>query len=63
MRSRKDPAATVEVAHRSNSVCIITHIAMKLGRKLKWDPEGERFLKNDEANRWLDYPYRQPWKL
>jgi len=63
MRSRQKPAASVEVAHRSNSVCILTHIAMKLGRKLNWDPKTESFLNDDEANRWLDYPHRKPWVL
>jgi len=61
MRSRKDPAAPVEVGHRSNTVCVITHIAMKLGRKLEWDPEAERFVDDEEANRLLDYPHREPW--
>ncbi len=61
MRSRKDPVAPVEVGHRSNSVCVLTHIAMKLGRKLRWDPQAERFVNDDEANRLLDYPHRKPW--
>jgi myo-inositol 2-dehydrogenase/D-chiro-inositol 1-dehydrogenase len=61
MRSRKDPVAPVEVGHRSNTVCVITHVAMKLGRKLEWDPEAERFTDDEEANRWLDYPHREPW--
>lgn len=63
MRSRKEPAAPVEVGHRSNSICIITHIAMKLGRKLRWDPKTERFINDDEANARLDYPHRAPWVL
>ena len=63
MRSRKEPAAPVEVGHRSNTLCVITHIAMKLGRKLKWDPLAERFVGDDEANRWLDYPHRKPWTV
>ena len=63
VRSRKDPAAPVEVGHRSNTVCVITHIAMKLGRRLKWDPAAERFVGDDEANRWLDYPHRAPWTV
>jgi predicted dehydrogenase len=61
VRSRKDPAAPVEVGHRSNSICMITHIAMKLGRKLAWDPAAERFVGDDEANCRLDYPHREPW--
>jgi predicted dehydrogenase len=63
MRSRKDPVAPVEAGHRSNTICVMTHIAMKLGRKLRWDPEAERFLDDDEANRWLDYAHRDPWTM
>jgi predicted dehydrogenase len=63
MRSRKEPVAPVEVGHRSNSVCVLAHIAMKLGRKLKWDPKAERFVGDDEANRWLDYSHRAPWTV
>jgi myo-inositol 2-dehydrogenase/D-chiro-inositol 1-dehydrogenase len=61
MRSRKDPVSPVEVGHRSNSICVMTHIAMKLGRKLAWDPKAERFVNDEEANRRLDYPHRAPW--
>jgi len=63
LRSRQAPAAPVEVGHRSNSICIMTHIAMKLGRKLAWDPAAEKFVGDDEANRRLDYPHRQPWAV
>jgi hypothetical protein len=34
-----------------------------LGRKLEWDPAKERFVADDEANRMLDAPYREPWRL
>jgi hypothetical protein len=63
MRSRQDPVAPVEAGHRSNTICVLTHIAMKLGRKLRWDPKAERFLGDDEANTWLDYPHREPWTV
>jgi predicted dehydrogenase len=63
MRTRKDPVAPVEVGHRSNTICILAHIAMKLQRKLRWDPQAERFLEDDEANNWLDYPHREPWTI
>lgn len=61
MRSRKDPICPVEVGHRSNSICVITHMAMKLGRALQWDPQRQRFLDDDEANSMLDYEHRAPW--
>ena len=63
VRSRKDPIAPVEVAHRSCSVCILGHIAMKTGCKLKWDPQQERFTNNDAANRMLSRPAREPWNV
>jgi myo-inositol 2-dehydrogenase / D-chiro-inositol 1-dehydrogenase len=63
MRSRKDPVAPVEVGHRSNAISCITHIAMKLGRKLRWDPQAEKFIDDAEANKLLDYTHRDPWKV
>jgi myo-inositol 2-dehydrogenase/D-chiro-inositol 1-dehydrogenase len=62
-RSRAEPAAPVEVGHRSNTICVLTHIAMKLGRKLVWDPDAERFVGDEEADRRLDYPHRALWTL
>jgi hypothetical protein len=61
VRGRKGTAAPVEVGHRSNSLCVLTHIAMKLGRKLRWDPNGERFVGDAEADARLDYSHRKPW--
>jgi predicted dehydrogenase len=63
MRTRKEPVAPVEVGHRSNTVGILAHIAMKLGRRLRWDPQAERFLDDEEANSRLDYPHREPWTI
>ena len=63
MRSRTDPICPVEVGHRSNSICVITHIAMKLGRKLRWDPLAEKFRGDISANALLDYEHRAPWKV
>jgi len=61
VRARRDPIAPVEVGHRSNSICGLAHIAMKLGRRLKWDPQAETFPGDAEAARRLDYPHRVPW--
>jgi predicted dehydrogenase len=61
VRSRKEPIAPVEVAHRSCSACLLHHIAMKTGRKLSWDPIKERFKNDDEANAMLARPQRAPY--
>lgn len=61
MRSRKDPVCPVEIGHRSNSLCIIHHIAMKLGRKLKWNLQAQEFVDDAQANSMLDFEHRKPW--
>lgn len=58
IRESRDPICPVEVGHRSNTICVLTHIAMKLGRKLKWDPVAETFPGDAEANAMLDYKHR-----
>ncbi len=63
IRSRKEPIASVEIAHRSASACILGYLAMKLQRKLYWNPEKEQFVNDDAANKMLSRPYRSPWKL
>jgi hypothetical protein len=59
--SRSEPVEPVEVGHRVSSLCHIGNIAMKLDRKLTWDPAAERFEGDDEANRMLSRPHRAPW--
>ncbi len=36
---------------------------MMLGRKLQWNPEQERFVGDEEANRRLSRTMRTPWHL
>jgi predicted dehydrogenase len=61
IESRKQPISPVEIGHRACSVCLITHISMKLGRKLNWNPDTERFVNDDEANGMLSRPQRKPY--
>jgi len=61
IRSRQQPIAPVEVAHRSCSACLLHHIAMKTGRTLAWDPVKERFKNDDAANAMLSRPQRWPY--
>src|SRR5260221_5458214 len=63
IRSREQPIAPVEVAHRSCSTCLLHHIAMKTKRKLHWDPLRERFKNDDEANAMLSRPERWPYGI
>lgn len=61
IKTRELTVAPAEIAHRSCSVCLVSHIAMKLPRKLYWDPVNERFKNDDEANSMLSRSQRSPW--
>jgi hypothetical protein len=63
VKSRRQPAATAEIGHRSATVCHLGNIAMLLGEKLNWDPEKERFVNNEAANRMITQTMRSPWHL
>ena len=63
VRSRKQAITNAEIAHRSCSACLLQHIAMKLPRKLHWDPIRERFNNDDEANAMLLRVQRYPYNI
>jgi hypothetical protein len=42
---------------------ILGGIALQLKRKLKWDPQREQFINDDEANRLLSTAFRTPWVI
>lgn len=61
IQSGKQPLSPAEIGHRACSVCLVSHVAMKVGRKLEWDPKAERFVNDDEANTHLSRPQRAPY--
>ena len=63
VKTRRDPIARVEVGHRSTTICHLGNIAMMLKRKVHWDPDKERFINDDLANRMISKPMRAPWHL
>ena len=63
VQSRQTPLAPAPVGHRSNTACIVSWIAMKLGRPLRWDAQAERFIDDPEANALLSRPERPAYAL
>ena len=63
VRGQTKPAAPIESAVCSDILCNLEQIALKLKRKLRWDPAREVFVNDDEANRMLDRPMHNGWKL
>ena len=44
-------------------MCHLGGIAVRLGRKLQWDPAKEEFVGDEPANRYVNLPMRAPWHL
>lgn len=63
VRSRRDPAAAVEVGHTATTLTVIADIATRLGRKLTWDWQSQHFVDDERANRMLKRSMRSPWRL
>jgi predicted dehydrogenase len=63
IKTRRRTAAPVEIGHRSNTICLISEIAMRLERRLRWDPTAEAFVGDDDANRMLSRAMRAPWQV
>ena len=63
IRDNKATIAPVEEAHRACSACLLHHIAMKLKRKIYWDPAKEQFKNDAEANKMLTRPERAKYAV
>jgi len=63
LKSRKLPICDVAIGHRSATVCHLGNIAIRSGKKVKWDPEQEKIIGDTETAKMVSRPYRAPWKL
>lgn len=61
-QSRSKPVADIEQGHISSASCILANLSMKLGRTLTWDAAAHKVVGDEEANKLLMRPYREPWK-
>ncbi len=64
VKSRKQPNCPIEIGARSVAVCHLGNIAYRHaeelgGKSLKWDPQEWKFVGNEAANKWQDYPYER----
>lgn len=63
IKTRQKTVCDPETAFRAISCCLLGNVALRLGRKLKWDPAAEKFVGDEEANRMLSRAVRGPWRL
>ncbi|NMD04003.1 MAG: Gfo/Idh/MocA family oxidoreductase [Bacteroidales bacterium] len=63
VRTRRKFALNEINGHRSCTLVNLGVIAVRLGRNLKYDPVNERFIDDEGANRLIDQPMRDPWRI
>jgi predicted dehydrogenase len=63
VRTRRPFALNERNGHRSCTLVNLGKIAVRLGRELRFDPDAQKFIGDEEANRLVDQPMRSPWYL
>jgi len=63
VKTRQQTVTPAEIAHRSASVGHLAVIAIRLGRKIRFEPETEKVLGDPAANSLLGKPMRSPWHI
>lgn len=63
VKTRKQPGGGPEAAHRAATLLHLANIAIRVGRKIRYDPVKEQIVGDEQANRFVDLPMRAPWHL
>jgi hypothetical protein len=63
VKTRKRAGGHADAAHRTAALMHLTNIAIRTGRKLRYDPVKEQIVGDEEANRLVYQPMRAPWHL
>jgi predicted dehydrogenase len=64
VKSRKRPNADVGIIHTASTMVHLGNIAYRVGnQKLRFDRKTERFIGNDEANKFLKRRYRKKYEV
>jgi myo-inositol 2-dehydrogenase / D-chiro-inositol 1-dehydrogenase len=63
VRDGKRPVSSVQSMHRSSTACHLGNIAVRLGRKLRWDAAKEDCVGDNEASAMLSRAQRSPYGL
>jgi len=61
--ARTDPASPIDSAVQSDFMSHLGDIAIRTGRKIRWNPEREEIVGDAEASRMMTRPMRSPWRL
>jgi hypothetical protein len=63
VRTRKRAGGNADASHRVATIYHLANVAFRTGRTLKFDPETDQIVGDEEANRLANQPMRAPWRL
>jgi predicted dehydrogenase len=63
VKNRATPVSNMADAVRSDIISHLSNIAVRLKRKITWDPKKETIVGDDEAVKMMRRQYRAPWGL
>jgi predicted dehydrogenase len=63
VRKRVQPVSNIDDAVHSDIISHVSDIAIRLGRKVIWDPVKEQFIDDEEATRMMTRAPREPWNF
>jgi hypothetical protein len=63
VKDRGEPVSDVFSHHRALTTCHLANIAIRLGRRLNWNPETEQIVGDDAANAWLSRDQRKGFEI
>jgi hypothetical protein len=63
VRQRKRAGGNADVSHYSSATLHLANLAIRVGRKIRFDPKTEQVIGDEEANRLIHPPMRGPWHL
>ena len=57
------PVSDVYSHHRAMTTCHLANIAIRLGRKIEWDPKTEQIINDKDAAKWITREQRKGYEI
>ncbi|HEY0984969.1 Gfo/Idh/MocA family oxidoreductase [Schlesneria sp.] len=63
VQDRGLPVSDVYSHHRAMTTCHLANIAIRLGRKIEWDPKTEQIINDKDAAKWITREQRKGYEI
>ncbi len=63
VKTRQRAGGHAEAAHRTVTILHLANLAIRSGRRIRYDPVREQVVGDEQANRLVNQPLRAPWHL